>query len=180
MKGSLIKAISTDPDLPLHGDKLVELVSNAIGAGLLLMIVMTWASYYYPGKDDDGKPAKSDLADSIQLSANVFFLTLGMAGIMILVSNSVARAFAIGAAISMVRFRIKLGQEAMGAALLFGVLSGMACGVDQVQTAWLLVSCYSLGLICFLLIIGFIQRFQQKKILKSEMILTNEKSQNPV
>ena len=67
-------------------------------------------------------------------SANVLFLCFGMTGIMILVNNNLARAFAIGAAIAVIRFRIKFDGKGLGSSLFFGVLVGMACGVGQVLT----------------------------------------------
>ncbi len=65
---------------------------------------------------------------------------------MILVNDSLARAFAIGAAIALVRFRIKVAGKFLSAALFYGVLAGMACGVSRVDLAWLLtvVFCVSL------------------------------------
>lgn len=76
---------------------------------------------------------KVSYAELLLGSANVLFLCFGMTGIMILVNNNLARAFAIGAAIAVVRFRIKFNSQ--GSMLFFGVLVGMACGVGQIETA---------------------------------------------
>lgn len=76
---------------------------------------------------------KVSYAELLLGSANVLFLCFGMTGIMILVNNNLARAFAIGAAIAVVRFRIKFNSQ--GSMLFFGVLVGMACGVGQIATA---------------------------------------------
>ena len=76
---------------------------------------------------------KVSYAELLLGSANVLFLCFGMTGIMILVNNNLARAFAIGAAIAVIRFRIKFNSQ--GSMLFFGVLVGMACGVGQLATA---------------------------------------------
>ncbi|MBU6376487.1 MAG: hypothetical protein KGQ59_10860, partial [Bdellovibrionales bacterium] len=53
---------------------------------------------------------------------------------MILVASDLARAFAVAAAIALVRFRIKM-SEGSGSSLFFAVIVGMACGVDQLRIA---------------------------------------------
>ena len=61
---------------------------------------------------------------------------------MILVNNNLARAFSIGAAIALVRFRIKLGRKGAAANILFGIIGGIACGLNEITLAWLITLLY--------------------------------------
>jgi len=91
-------------------------------------------------------------------SANVLFLCFGMTGIMILVNNNLARAFAIGAAIAVVRFRIKFDSQGLAASLFFGVLVGMACGVGQLMTAALITIAFCLLQIVIVSLMNYSQK----------------------
>jgi hypothetical protein len=81
-------------------------------------------------------------------AANVMFLCFGVTAVMILVNNDLARAFAIGAAIALVRFKIKM-TDGSSPGLFFAVVIGMACGVDQVPMGW------AMGLV-FVVLQGFV------------------------
>ena len=66
---------------------------------------------------------------------NLALLCLGGALLMIIVGDSLARAFSIGGAAGLVRFRTKV-RTARDGVLLFLVLGvGMACGMGHVATA---------------------------------------------
>ena len=143
---------------------VVEYTGASIILGLILMMLAAWTgrkiSQNYrelngvlrakgvlksQGTDSNlYEPEVISFPELILNSSNVLFLCFGMTGIMILVNNNLARAFAIGAAISIVRFRIKLDSQGLGATLFFGVLVGMACGVGQIDTAVLLTLSYGL------------------------------------
>jgi hypothetical protein len=75
-------------------------------------------------------------SDLIMASANVMFLAFGMTGVMMVVNNNIARAFAIGAAMALIRFRIKVDTKTVNMGLFYGVLTGMAVGIDQVPIAY--------------------------------------------
>jgi hypothetical protein len=130
---------------------------HAVGAGALLMLITAcgtiWASSRIGGEESDGSPAEIVLN-----SANVLFLSFGMAGVMLLVNNNLARAFAIGAAIALVRFRIKVSSKTLSMALFYGVLAGMACGVDRVHLAWGMVVTFGLLQLFVLFIAGLLSR----------------------
>ena len=98
-----------------------------------------------PPAADTETPAQAlSYAELILGSANVLFLCFGMTGMMILVNNNLARAFAIAAAIAVVRFRIKMDSQGLSTALFFGVLVGMACGVGQVVTGGIMTVAYGI------------------------------------
>ncbi len=75
-------------------------------------------------------------------AANLLFLCVGLTGIMLLVNNNLARAFAIAAALALTRFRIKLDQKSVNASLLFAILIGMACGLGEERLAWMATGIY--------------------------------------
>jgi hypothetical protein len=108
------------------------LFAHAVLNGAVLMFLCWRMSQAV--KTDSGKRKKE--ADFITSSANVLFLCVGMTAVMILVNDNIARAFAIGAAVALVRFRIKMAGKFLGAALFYAVLVGMACGVSRVDLAW--------------------------------------------
>jgi hypothetical protein len=85
-------------------------------------------------------------------SANLIFLCVGLTGFMLLLNNNLVRAFAIAAAIALVRFRVKLDQKSLNATLLFGILAGMACGLHEVMLAWALTITY---ILLFSLVMAF-------------------------
>ncbi len=110
-------------------------------------------------KTDQETPTVLTYPELILGSANVLFLCFGMTGIMILVNNNLARAFAIGAAVAMVRFRIKFDAQGLGSTLFFGVLVGMACGVGQPLTAFVITVAYGI----LQMIVIFLMNVSDKK-----------------
>lgn len=106
------------------------LLFHAVLVGAYLMALTWWVSSRIDGIDDD--------AEHVIRASSVMFVTIGVAAVMILVNNSLARAFAVGAAIALVRFRVKMEGKFIGMALLYGVITGMACGVDRLDVAWAL------------------------------------------
>ena len=87
---------------------------------------------------------KKKLRSTLYGSGNLLFLCVGLTGTMVLVNNNMVRAFAIGAAIALVRFRIKLDGKSANASLLFAILCGIACGLGGVSLAWTLLGAYVL------------------------------------
>jgi hypothetical protein len=116
------------------------LFSQSIILGSFLMGLTLWVN----SKNETPKDASSEGAENsknspstnLMTAGNVLFICIGMTAVMILVGNNLARAFAIGAAIALVRFRVKVEGKFIGMALLYGVLTGMACGIGRVDIAW--------------------------------------------
>ncbi len=112
-----------------------RLFGHALLIGSLLMALTWWVTK----KIGNGSLAKDRLTSESEIiitASNVLFLCVGMTAVMILVNDNLARAFAIGAAIALVRFRIKVAGKFPGMALFYGVLTGMACGVNRADLAW--------------------------------------------
>ena len=153
------------------------LLLHSIALGLILVVATFYEVKYlseYPIKsrmeldsdedEDDGDSGKNSpekvsskgkkTSNNLEIflgSSNLLFLCVGLTGVMLLVNNSLARAFAIAAALSLTRFRIKLDQKSINASLLFAILAGMACGLAQVRLAWMATGIY-LGLLIAILI----------------------------
>ena len=90
------------------------------------VITPTASTAVIPGEEPDSP------AELVLSSANVMFICFGMTAVMQLVNNNLARAFTIGAAIALIRFKIKMNSKAVNMGLFYGAVVGMACGVDQV------------------------------------------------
>ncbi len=90
-------------------------------------------------------------------ASNLLFLCVGLTGLMLLVNDNLARAFAIAAAIALVRFRVKLDQKSINASLLFAILAGMACGLDAIELAWTSTGIYIALFALLLLFVQFIK-----------------------
>lgn len=146
---------------PISYETAVQYLALSIGLGALLTLVTIWANQKVgpllqkaqidPTGENTVTPVRRyppasfhDLINSVLNASNVLFLCFGMSGIMILVNNNLARAFAIGAAIALVRFKIKLDSYGLGATLFFAVVVGMACGVGQVETAIAIAGAFSI------------------------------------
>jgi hypothetical protein len=154
---------------------VVEYLVASIALGIILMIIAVWSGWVISDKaklkkkdkEKDGAEislVKARFEDLIMGSANVLFLCFGMTGIMILVANNLARAFAIGAAIAIVRFRIKFDSNGLGSTFLFGILVGMACGVGQILTAVGITFAYGMLQAFLMILISVIHRNNQKSI----------------
>jgi hypothetical protein len=111
------------------------LILSSVGLGALLtlvnVLITTWMPKSAVAPDPD---APSSSAAVLLSSANIVFLCVGVTGVMLLVASDLARAFAVGAAIALVRFRIKM-SEGSGSSLFFALIVGMACGVNHVRIA---------------------------------------------
>jgi hypothetical protein len=117
------------------------LVSTILGA--LLMGISIWTQHSFQNRREAALERREP-ADMLASASSVLFLTLGMCSLILLVNNNLARAFALGAAIALVRFKMKFSGKSSGSAILFGILVGMACGVDHLPIAWALAGMYGI------------------------------------
>jgi hypothetical protein len=165
MQGTIGQLLMTGNGDEMSLIRSVQLMVHAIGSGMLLMLVTaigtTWSAKRLSSSKDDDEEDGS-LAEVILSSGNVMFLSFGMAGVMLLVNNNLARAFAIGAAIALVRFRIKVSSKTLSMALFYGVLAGMACGVDRVHLAWGIAATFGLLELLLLGTAGLAARLTRK------------------
>jgi hypothetical protein len=116
-------------------DHAYLLILSSVGLGLLLTVVNVLIARLMPKSALAPDPeARSSPAALLLSSSNIVFLCVGVTGVMLLVASDLARAFAVAAAIALVRFRIKM-SESSGSSLFFALIVGMACGVDHVGIA---------------------------------------------
>lgn len=117
-----------------------EALANSAILGILLMILVAWVSQM-TAREKEAVPGEPPLkpSDVVINSANVLFICFGMTGMMLIVNNNIARAFAIAAAIALVRFKIKVNSKVTSMGMFYGVLVGMACGVGHSFIGYALV-----------------------------------------
>lgn len=116
--------------------EILTLVAHSVGLGIALMFITIITSTRNGAKSKTQEPLTVN--DVLFNSSNVLYLCVGMTSVMLLVNNNLARAFAIGAAIALVRFRIKMDSKNFAMCLFYGVIIGMAVGVEQVVLAYAL------------------------------------------
>lgn len=126
---------------PISFELFVGHLGHSVAIGALLMAV-TLLTAWPIAKEETG-PDRSTLADLTLESGNLIFLCSGIAGVMVLVNNDIARAFAIGAAIALVRFRVRM-EKATASGYFFALIAGMACGVNSLEIGWALAVVYSI------------------------------------
>ena len=156
------KAASTNPSsLAIQYDlqSLTILLGHTFLIGSFLCII-TYFSNRHLLKDP--KEASEEKINLILGTMNILYLCMGLSCVMILVNNNLARAFAIGAAIALVRFRIKLGKSSANSNILFSIVCGIACGLNELTLAWLSAGAYLLITLLVRIVTGSIQ----KKVVK--------------
>ncbi len=136
---AIVKLMEHDQDALAHFS--LAQVAEIFGHSLLLGIVLTattyWMLTHIGGEVKTKKKLKFVLG-----SSNILFLCVGITALMILVNNNLARAFAIGACLSLVRFRVKLAQKSLSSNFLFGIIAGIACGLQMMNVAWIVTGAY--------------------------------------
>ena len=124
---------------PVNFMMSVEALANSAILGIVLMAITVWANNRINVDKSTLPTERLSPADLIINSANVLFICFGMTGMLLLVNNNIARAFAIAAAIALVRFKIKVDSKIMSMSLFYAVLTGMACGVGYSFIGYILV-----------------------------------------
>ncbi len=148
-----VDAFNEVPVLAMAPDKIIGIMVNSLGVGLVLAAVS-----YLGIRSIYGRGQGSKTLNQFELllgAANLLFLCVGLTGITLLINNNIVRAFAIVAALALIRFRVKMDQKSISASVLFGVLAGMACGLQEVSLAWIMTGFYVvlLGVLVVFLVI---------------------------
>lgn len=163
--------------IALSDRRMVILLPYSVGLGIVLVIATFYEVKYLSeysalarspeDNDDDAdeagspeslapKPPAKKTTNNLDIclgAANLLFLCVGLTGVMLLVNNNLARAFAIAAALALTRFRIKLDQKSVNASLLFAILVGMACGLGEQRLAIIATGIYiALFIILFVVV----------------------------
>ena len=148
-------------DMLAHGQ---ELVLTSVALGLLLTLLNVVVTRLTPRSATTPDPEAPTTAAGVLLnSSNIVFLCVGVTSVMILVASDLARAFAVAAAIALVRFRIKM-SESSGSALFFAVIIGLACGVGQLRIAVQLTLIFVTLQLLLVMLIGRLARGPQNQV----------------
>lgn len=107
---------------------LLQKLGMATILGIFLSLVARWT---YTGKRKSQKMQRAGLA----MQHTHILVCLSGAFIMIIIGNSLANAFALTGALSMVRFRTNLIDPKEAAIIILFIAIGMACGLDLFTTA---------------------------------------------
>ncbi len=107
--------------------RIAQSAAGGVILGLTTYLTHRKLDRALPSADPEGPRETERLISGF----NSFFLSVAMTATMIAISNSLARAFALGAAMGLVRFRIKLDRKTVGMHMLCAVIYGVACGVGQ-------------------------------------------------
>lgn len=117
-------------------------VAIQFGNSILLGLLLTYVTYLVvcqteaDEEDEKGPLSPKDRYKLFLGASNILFMCIGLTGVMLLVGNNLARAFAIGAALALSRFRVKISKKSTGTHLMFGIIAGIACGLGQLAIAW--------------------------------------------
>jgi hypothetical protein len=141
MKNEFLATLGSAVGVSYKLQELFFLLGNSILLGIVLLLVSYKTANTSKGHNVDALTPK-EKAQLILGCSNVMFLCIGLTAVMILVNNNLARAFSIGAAIALVRFRIKIGQKSGISSILFSIIVGIACGLNEISLAWLLTIIY--------------------------------------
>ena len=114
------------PDFSLFG--LVRKLGLAAILGILLSYVASWT---FTGK----RKAKKASINLLAMQHTHILVCLSGAFIMIIIGNSLANAFALTGALSMVRFRTNLIDPKEASIIILFIAMGMACGLELSVTA---------------------------------------------
>lgn len=136
---AIVKLIEHDQNEMSHFS--IKEVSTLFGHSFFLGVILTFMTYVMLAKMS-GHLKKKKRLKLILGASNILFICVGITALMILVNNNLARAFAIGAALSLVRFRVKMGQKSLSSNFLFGIIAGIACGLKMLNVAWMVTAAY--------------------------------------
>jgi hypothetical protein len=183
MKPSLA-AMEAAASLPISfNEALVDMGHSAL-LGAALMLITVWASYQtvapaastavVPGEEPDSP------AELVLSSANVMFICFGMTAVMQLVNNNLARAFTIGAAIALIRFKIKMNSKAVNMGLFYGSVVGMACGVDQAVLGYVAVAFFGVMQLTVLITAKGVEKATSKRTAVTRSQLITQQASMPI
>ena len=157
MASEIFKSATTVGSLAIAYDfkELAILLGHSFVIGVVLCLITYFSSRHLLREPNEPSQEKINL---ILGTVNILYLCMGLSCVMILVNNNLARAFAIGAAIALVRFRIKLGKGSANSNILFSIVCGIACGLNEIPLAWLSVMAYFLITVLVRVVTGQIQK----------------------
>lgn len=149
---TIAEAVSKTP-VHFELNQIFWVVVNAFGVGLVLAGSSYWWLYWMDRRLNDGGVVRGR-SQRLLGAANQFFLCIGLSATMLLVQENLVRTIAIMAALSLLRFRVKIDRKGTGVTLIFSLLGGMAAGLQEFQMAWVIAFSYAFLLAFLSLLIG--------------------------
>jgi len=119
--------------------EIVKLLGLSTLLGTVL-VIFTFYTNVSIRTSKDKTVTVNDRIRNVVSAANLLFICVGLTAAMLLLNNNIVRAFAVVAAITLVRFRVRLDNaKEFNAALLFAVLTGMSIGLKELVLSFTLV-----------------------------------------
>lgn len=129
---------------PLTTLEILVVMGHATLLGFILTFTTYFIGTYLERAILKTRPSGKNLLEDVISATNLLFMTVGLCGVMLLISNNLLRALAVMASIAIVRFRVRLDYKTLGSAMLFAVLAGMACGAQELAIAYVTVGVFVL------------------------------------
>ncbi len=170
---SAFMAQTPNPEEGLKATEILLAMSHSVGTGVVVAFATYFASKKLYNLYTSEEQASGPDVEMVFGAANLLFLSVGLTGLMLLISNNVVRAFGIIAAIAIVRFRIKLDQKSLNSSLAFAILGGLACGAAEFSLAWSLVGVYIFLLVSFVLFVMLVRGHTQKTVILKKDPVSN-------
>jgi hypothetical protein len=157
--GAILGQLNSPPGTQIPFEIVIFVLAHSMAVGFVQVMATYYLSKWLKNLKSMGGSGKTTAGNVQKLilgSANTLFLCVGLTGVMLLINNNLIRAFAIVAAIALVRFRVPLTQRSLNSSLLFGILAGMACGVQELTLAWTITGIYIVLMIGVYLVIRLV------------------------
>lgn len=158
-----IQKVAVNVPQPIHFEVALPMIAHALGMGIFLMLCSMTAQLLMTGPATPERPTETP-AELVQSSSHVLFMCIAICCLIIVVDNNLARAFTLGAAIALIRFKTKLGEKASSTALLFGIICGMAAGIGMSDIGWLLAVLYGVVQFGLVTCVSLFERHQARRL----------------
>ena len=118
---AILESLMNNSDPAAQSMELSQILF-ALGSSIVLGMLLLGSTYFASRRLKTsmllGKKA-NDPRQQLLSSANQLFLCVGLTGTMLLMNENIIRAFAIIAALTLVRFRVRLDGSGISSSLLF-------------------------------------------------------------
>ena len=139
---SSLLGMFNEPTGHLTLTEIFFLIAHSLLLGTTLSVLNYITLTPFMDKKEKEKSGSGIRAKLILGATNILFSCVGLTGVMILVNNNLARALSIGAALRLMRFRVNIGNKNQSSNMLFGIIAGVACGLQEIRVAWAVVLPY--------------------------------------
>lgn len=117
-------------------------LSAILGAAIAITNFFAGRALNPKVKRSEGCP--KERLKAIVASTNMLFFCVALTGVLLILDNSLMRAFIVVAAIAIVSFRVPIDSKGINSSILFAMLVGVSLGVREVTFALSMVVVYIL------------------------------------